>query len=369
MQTFMIKYPIGIDIGVHYLAAAQLQKQGKGLAIRGLYHRELSEAADEAEQAAKGPLVSCLQEIVRDQHFSGRSVVLNIPSKNLSIFPLSVQTGKEETLEEAILRESEKYLPFPLEEAVIDYPCLTKETGTPGRYKVTIAAIRQSTISSYLALMEEAGLVVEAVDFSVSSLMRLHQHNGNLLQNPVILCHIGHTKTLLAAVTGEDILVQSDVTWGSRILIDRILADIDLSRDRDSARVLLDKYGLSFEGRFVAAGEKVAPPEEEMTDVRRTIFQIAAPYIDEIIYELHKVISYVHADKQNFVIDGLFLYGQAAGIKYLDSYLENRLGIATKIVNPLDNFLGKRPEISLRGTGEGMFALALGMALRRVPWL
>lgn len=366
----MIKYPIGIDIGERHLAAAQLQRQGKGLAIRGLYHRELTEASDNTEQASEASLDACLQELVRSKHFSGRSVVLNIPSKNLSIFPLLIQVGSEETLEAAILRESEKYLPYPIEEAVIDYPCLTPESGSvPGSYKATIVAIRQSTISSYLSLMHKAGLVVEAVEFAVSSLLRLHHHTGKAIGNPIILCHIGHTKTLLAAVTEDAILVQSDVTWGSRSLISRILSDIDLSNDPDSARVLLNKYGLVFDDLNAEPGEKVCDRDDDMNDVSRTIFQIITPYIDEIIYELHKVISYVRSEKQNVVFDGLFLYGQAAGIHHLDRYLEKRLDISTKVVDPLTALAANRDSAALSESGERMFDLALGLALRRIPWL
>ena len=366
----MIKYPIGIDIGVDHLSAAQLQRKGRGLAIRGLYYHELKEATDDDDHADEATIIACLQEIAQDRQFSGRSVVLNIPSKNLSIFPLLIQVGSEETLEEAILRESEKYLPFPIEEAVIDYPCLTPESGgAPGSYKATIVAIRQSTISSYLSLLQQAGLVVEAADFAVSSLLRLHHYADKVTRNPIILCHIGDTKTLLAAVTQDDILVQSDVTWGFRSLVSRILSDIDLSDDPDSARVLLKKYGLVFDDLKAEPGEKVSARDDDMTDVSRTIFQIITPYVDEIIYELHKVISYVRSEKQKFVFDGLFLYGQAAGIHSLDRYLEKRLNISTKIMDPLTDLAAARNNVALRVSGERMFDLALGLAMRRIPWL
>ena len=365
----MIKYPIGIDLGENHLSAAQLQRQGKGLAIRGLYHRELQAAAADAGEAAEAAIKESLLELVRSKQFAGRSVVLNVPSKNLSIFPMTVQVGKEETLEEAILREAEKYLPFPLEEAVLDYPCLIPDAGAPDRYKVTITAIRQSTINSYISLLQQAGFVVEAVDFAVSSLLRLHRYVFKATPNPIILCHIGHTKTLLAAVNEDGILVQSDVTWGARGLISRILADIGLSHDPESARVLLKKYGLVFDARQAEPEKEAAPADDDMSDVSRTIFQIITPYIDEIIYELHKVISYVHSEKQNFVIDGLFLYGQAAGISNLDHYLENRLDIATTTVDPLTNLAADRHNAELQAAGGGMFALALGLALRRMPWL
>ena len=364
LKTIMIKHPIGIDIGVNHLSAAQLQRKGKGLAIRELYYRELTEAADDAT------IIACLKEIAKKRHFSGRNVVLNIPSKDLSVFPMLIQVGPKETLEEAILRESEKYLPFPIEDAVIDYPCLTPEScGAPGSYKVTVVAIRQSNINSYLSLLQQAGLVVEAVDFAVSSLLRLHNYAGKATSNPIVLCHIGHARTLLAAVTEDGILVQSDVNWGSRSMISSILSNIDLSDSRESARVLLKKYGLVFDCQKAEPGENVSARDQDMTEVSRTIYQIIAPYIDELIYELNKVISHVRSEKQNFIFDGLFLYGQASGINQLDRYLDKRLNISTKIMDPLMALAAARNNFVLRDSEEGMFALALGLAMRRITWL
>ena len=366
----MIKYPIGIDIGVNHLSAAQIHRKRKGLAIRGLYYQELTETADDTDKADDASIIACLREISKNRHFSGRHVVLNIPSKNLSVFPITIQVGKEETLEEAILRESEKYLPFPLAEAVIDYPCITPESGGPlDSYKATIVAIRQSNISSYLSLLQQAGFVVEAVEFAVSSLLRLHNYAGKVTRNPIILCHIGHTKTLLAAVNEDGILVQSDVTWGNHSLTSRIFSDIDLSNDRESARLLLKKYGVAFDGSKTEHANKIPARDDDMSNVSRTIFQIIAPYIDELIYQLHKVISYVRSEKQNFAFDGLFLYGQASGIHHLDRYLEKHLNISTRIVDPLKTLTAVRHPIELRDSKEGMFALALGLALRRIPWL
>lgn len=359
----MIKYPIGVDMSANHLAAAQLQRQRNGPAIRALSYHELDEG--ETDDAR---VVALLKDIAEDGAFSGRHVVLSIPVKHLSIFPIVIQVGKQETLEDAILRESEKYLPFPIEEAVIDYPCLTRESdGDPDRYKTTIVAARQSMIGNYLTLLNRAGFVVGAVDFAVSALLRLHQSFYAMTENPVILCHIGPVRSLIAAVTGDSIIIQSDVAWGSRQLIGRILSDIGLSNDRGSAYVLLKKYGVGFEG--APAGSVGTDSGGETADVGKTISRILVPYIDEIQYELHKIISYVRSEKQNPVFDGLFLYGHASHIHHLDHYLEKRMDMPATLVDPLAAMTNDRNQFPRNDSAEGTFALALGLAIRRISWL
>ncbi len=361
MPTIMIKYPIGIDMSGDHVAAAQLQRPRNGSSIRALSYHETGEADPD-----DGRVMALLEGIAEDPAFTGRTVVLSIPAIHLSIFPLLIQIGKQETLEDAILRESEKYLPFPVEEAVIDYACLTRESeGAADRYKATIVAARQGVVNNYLELLNRAGFVVSAVDFAVSALLRLHQSLYAMTANPVILCHIGPLRTLIAAVTADSIIIQSDVAWGSRQLVNRILSDIDLSGDRTSARVLLRKYGVG--GEVLPAGPAEGDPET--ADVGKTVARILVPHIDEIQYELHKIISYVRAEKQSPVFDGLFLYGRAADVRYLDRYLEKRMDMPAVLVDPLASMAPDRDEVLPNNTAAGAFAFALGLAMRRMPWL
>lgn len=55
-------------------------------------------------------------------------------------------------------------------------------------------------------MMKQADLILESVDFSLSSLIRLHDYLHSATPNPIILCHIGHTQSLLSVVAKEGIL-------------------------------------------------------------------------------------------------------------------------------------------------------------------
>ena len=101
----------------------------------------------------------------------------------------------------------------------------------------------------------------------------------------------------------------------------------------------------------------------------RAVFQIITPYIEEVIHEFHKIIAYVRSEISNPIFEGIYLYGQGTRIRNLDRYIERRLNIPTKLVNPFTNATLSDKDIPTDTSEGALFALALGLALRKVPWL
>jgi type IV pilus assembly protein PilM len=369
MFNLKFKYPIGIDIGSQDIYAVQLKEIRHGFAIRGMLHRGIDEEVTGIPDA-NDTLVPLLKEISRNRQFLGKRVVVHFPSQNIFSFPIRFQVGNTETIEEVIIRESKERLPFPMEEAIIDYPSIVSlPSGEASEYKATIVTVHRDHMKQYLLMLKQAGLIVEAVDFGVSSLIRLHNHLYDAIRNPIILCNIGQTQSLLSIVTKDSILAQHNVAWGIQILLRRILTNLELSNEKDKAKILLIKYGLVHEDRESCNNGPDVTEDITTDNIRRAIYQIIASYMEELTHELHKIVGYVRSEERNVVFEGIYMYGQAPFIRCLDHYLERRLNSPTTLINPMTKVVlsdnSTLPDIS-----EGApFALALGLAMRKVPWL
>jgi type IV pilus assembly protein PilM len=369
MLNLNSKYPIGIDIGKNNIYAAQLKENRRGLVIRGLVHREYENETGGILEASK-VLIPLLRDIVKDKGLKGKRVVVNFPSQYILSFPISFQLGKDETVEAAIMRNSRQYLTFPLEEAIIDYPSLTSVSGDEGnKYKASVIAARKDQMTAYLSLLRTAGMTVEVVDFGVSSLLRLHSYPQKSIENPIILCNIGYSQSLLSVVSKDSIWVQRTVARGIRTVLKNLQANLELSPDSDKAKVLLKKYGLFYEDCLDCQlpDDKIQP--DEMRDMYRAIYQIINPQIEELVHEFHKVIGYARSERQDAVLEGIYIYGPGAFIRHLDHYLEKRLNMPTSLINPLTKMgLSENGKLSDLSEG-GSFGLALGLAMRKVTWL
>lgn len=367
------KYPIAIDIDDGNIYALQLKKTRKGFIIRGYWHREMEAEVDGHPEKVQSLLTS-LKEMTRSGQFSGKKAILHLPTQSLTVFPVRFQVGRTDSLEGAMLRESAKHLSFPIEEAIIDYLSIIQEPAAVGNaYKATIIAVRRDHLQRYLSVTKQAGLKVEVFDSTVSSMLRLHRRLYGIPDNPVILCNLGSTKSVLVIVNRDSILSQRDISWGVNVIYEGILANFELSNDRDQAIIMLKRYGLAYEDRGNPA-ECGGPAGDAMDDqalvnISRSIFQIITPYLEELVYEFHKMIGYVRSEERNPAFEGIYMYGQAVLIHCLDRYLGRRLNIPTKLINPLNEY-SLSSKITLPEASEGApLALTLGLAMRRVPWL
>jgi type IV pilus assembly protein PilM len=357
------RYPIAVDFGNDSLCALQLKETRDGLAIRGVHYKRLNEIEDKTEHPTE-TLISALKDIAKNKDFSGRKVVAHLPPQKVSSLPIRFQVRKEETLEAAILRECKEYLPFSIDNAIIDYPSIRDlSSNTEKGYKATVVAARSDSIQQYLLDLKHVRLNLEAVDFSVSSLYRLHEFLFEAPKNPVILCHIGQTQSLVTVIDKEGILALRSVSWSASTLINKIQENMELKDDRYKAKILLKDYGLKHENNNRIGGA------EESEEISQTIYQIITPYVEEWVEELHRIIAYIRSEEANTVFEGLYIYGQATLIGNLDDYLGRRLNIPTRVVNPVDSF-----KFVNGGIPPDLFEcpslhLALGLGMRKVPWL
>ena len=364
------RYPIAIDIADQNIYATQFQEKQQGISVRELFHRELGNGEPDSHEPDDA-MLPVLKEIAKNRRFRGKSAAIHIPPQHVFSFPAAFEIGVDETAEEAIVRESRKHLSFPLEEAVIDYQFIHDVSSGPGKkFKANIIAVRREQVEGYADLLKRAGLSLEAIDFSLSSLLRLHNYLYSTKDDPVILCNIGHRQSLLSIVTKNSILAKRDVPWGIAPLLKSLETNLELPPNSQQAAGVLKKYGLFYEdhtGSSAAASAEGDGDEQDAMEIYRTVFQILTPHIDELIHELHQIMAYVRSETQKAKFEEIFMYGQASLINFLGQYLQKRLNMSTKCINPISKLT---LSYSSPDAAEGApFAQALGLAMRKVRWL
>ncbi|MDP2647537.1 MAG: pilus assembly protein PilM [Desulfobacterales bacterium] len=364
------KYPIGIQICDQDIYAVQLKKTQKRLAVLALMRREIKPTAEESP-GENASVIAALRAISESGRFSGKRAVFLVPYQNTVSFPVHFQADSREAIEAAILREAQKNISYPVDEAIIDYPSLhsVRSTAKSTTYSATIIAIRKDIVLDYLALIKQAGFMPEAIDFSVNALIRLHQYLQGPIDNLISLCNIGTTKSILSVVDRDRVLARRHISWGIQTIYQKVLSNMEFIDSQDKVKFLLKNCGLVHDVRdpLLAAGQ--SSDEEVSSDRERIVYQIIAPYIDELLYEFHHLTGYVRSEHPDARLDHIDIYGEGGWIRDLDQYLEKRLDISTRLLNPL----AEMPLIDdaiLPDRTEGYpFAMALGLAMRKVPWL
>jgi Tfp pilus assembly PilM family ATPase len=155
-------------------------------------------------------------------------------------------------------------------------------------------------------------------------------------------------------------------------MLNRVETNLELARDDDRSVEMLTTYGLRYDDHIqpsVASDSGRNGKPEGGIEIYRTLFQILSPYVDVLVHELYQIFGYARSKQSGIRFEHIFMYGQANYVGSLDRYLEAHLGIPTESVNPISklNMAGGRrfPDTA----GGAAFALALGLALRKVTWL
>ena len=364
--------PIGIEITDEGIYAAQVKRGRDGIAVRGLWSHDLQKqglADDGDHAAADAELVDALSGLAHDKTLAGRRAVISLPPGQVLSFPLRIRLQGTEELEAAILREAAPKLPFPVEEALLEYPSVESVTGT---HNVVILAVHRPVLDRYLSAAQKAGLVPEVVDDRACALTRLHRElppeaDSGRIPRPAILCHIGLTHSTLAIVTADSVLAVRDVKWGSRDLADLLMKSLDLPDQPDKAAYILAHSGLSFgtkNGSRRTAGEGA-----DADQVDSTVYQLLAPVVDGLIHEYHSLAGYVRSERAGTTFEKMVLYGHALLVKNLDLYIGAQINLPVQLVKPFTRVTSATGGPMPDACETAPYALALGLALREVSWL
>jgi len=173
-------------------------------------------------------------------------------------------------------------------------------------------------------------------------------------------------------VTKQRILAQRQVAWGIKPILQHLVSSLELDDDIGQAAGMLARYGLMHDKLTGPTGELPAAtskdPESDLA-ISRTLFRLLTPHMEELIHELYQITGYVRSEMESARFQEIVLYGWASAINDLDQYVENRLNIPAKSVNPMTKLIWRADKSDLDSINGAPFAPALGLALRKVAWL
>ena len=164
--------PIAFDIQRSWVDVVQIRTSRTGITIHHMARHPVA-PCDPLKKSPFHHLVPLLKAILKEGRFRERKAVVHLPGEHVLSFPVAFQAHRGESLEQALVKETAKNLPYPLEEAVIDYPCLGSDPSNNG-HRATVVAARQREVLSLFQAFKGCGFQPMAMDFGPLSLIRLH---------------------------------------------------------------------------------------------------------------------------------------------------------------------------------------------------
>ncbi len=330
---------IGLDIGTSAIKAVELTWQGSGPVITGFGHAALP---------SPDATLETLQRLLREGGFHTRRVATSVSGKAVIVRYLTMMRMTPDDLRNAIHYEVDKYIPFDVEDVVMD--CQPFEAGGLGdlatnEMRVLLVACKRAVIDEQLRILALAGLSPEVVDVDVFAL-------GNAFETAVrrpaeagarvsALVDVGASKTCVNLVRAGASLFTREIHNGGEACTNAIAVRLGLKRGEAEAL-------------------KVRPGE----DYER-LRQAVAGAVDDLATEVR--LSFEYFENQfDLGIDEVLLSGGGARLAGLDQDFSRAFQRPTLPWDPTGDLPIAAGSVDVEALREHVadMAIAVGLAAR-----
>lgn len=331
---------VGLDVGTSAIKAVELTATGKSLEVTGFGQIEVPPDDPQAR-------VHAITELMREGGFRSRRVVSNISGKTVIVRYLTMPKMSDDELRSAIALEAGKYVPYPLDECVLDCQRLDGPMDTAGAGKMTVVfvAARRSQITEQLALLHDGGITPEVIDVDALALgnaWELAMSGADAAAQPACLAFVdvGATKTCLNIMVGDTSFFSREIYFGGRHFTEAI-----------GRRLSIDPGPAEDMKRLPDAGGEA---------VRDALL----PTIDDLGNEIQLSFDYFENQFQKKIAE-IRLSGGGSRLAIIRESFEKIFERPTTAFNPFET-LAVNPDVDadLLGCNASRLVVAVGLAAR-----
>lgn len=277
---------------------------------------------------------SILRELVKDYRPREVFSFVSGPSVSLRQAPFPKMNRRE--LKDAILLRLEKYSPFTLDEAILDFKTLgpVREAGAI-KDNVMVVAARKDVVSDHISTLKKAGLeptALSVIPFALQAAVRRYGRVGP--EETVCLLDVGAEFTDIVFMKGERLDLARTITTAGNAITEAMTVAImteegQLALDAYDAERLKRQYGIPAEDN----------PERLPSGIMvRRLATLQRPALERFVAEINRSIDYYRREFGEARIDRLLLCGGTAAMQGLAEYIQTNLGIRTEPFDPFKSY-------------------------------
>ncbi len=333
---------IGLDIGTSSIKMVQFavvrgelslaKARLKKIELLDPLENDHQRRQEDKEKAFKEATITCLREVVHDLDLKRARVISVVNCSGSLTRKLVLPEMPRAEMTEAVKWEVKEYIPFPVDEAVIDYEIVGKvEEGGIKQKEVLVAACPKGSIVEHLDILNQVMIKHAAVIQVPLALRNLTEKAGFEQGESVALIEIGANFAELCIlkdgaiefsrrlpVAGEDI---------TKAMTGVLVSDLGrLEFAMDEVERLKKKWGIPEESQTRMVGEKVSASQ---------ILSLIRPSIEKLSDEISRSFDYYRGSVEGGNVDRTILFGGSAGLKGLTEYLSDKLRMEVSVGDPL----------------------------------
>lgn len=357
------KNGIGIELCPDRINIVQLQKQRQNYKIVHFISEEVPEGIMEEGQIIDLPTMSeLLEEILAEHKIKAKHIATAVPGREsiVRLIPVPAELNEDSELREYVNQEAGLYLPFPREEADVDFQKLGSFVDEDGMEKnqLLFVATRKDVTDSYITVFKEAGLNLDVVEVSSFSVLRCIR--DQLLQftpsEAAVTADIEFDSTEIAVVVDGVPQFSRTIGIGTFQIQSALSQAMNLPPSRNTE--LLQGMTIPVNtGDSMTMGTMGGnnPGTSAMMKV-----------LGELADEIRRSIDFYLNQSEGLEVAQLFLLGPGSSVGQLDEFFMQRLSIPTSQVDPVAALGLEMSEEDVPLAQRPGLGTILGLGLREV---
>jgi type IV pilus assembly protein PilM len=354
------KTGVGIELAPERINIAQLQKQGQVFKLAALSSQPVPEGIFQDGQITDPPaLAELIQKALAESKIKVKRVATAVPGREslIRLIPLPAELNEQELREMVLKHEAGLYLPYPREEADVDYQKLGYFVDEDGIEKVQIllVATRKQVTDTYVNTFQHAGLKVDVIEINSFALLRTirEQLRTYGTQEAAVLVDIQFDSTEIAIIVDGVPQFSRTVPIGTYQLQSALLRSMNLPASRDMQMLQTLTLPCTIGGD---ESEDLAGPNSGTLAVMRVLAELAD--------ELRRSVDFYLSQSDNLEVAQLLLAGPGGGLTNLDEFFQQRLNVPTTQIDPIAALSLEVDEEKITPAQRPGLGTVLGLGLR-----
>lgn len=372
----------GLEIGTNALKVVDI-KAGSPPSLNAVAMRPMPPGLIQEDQVVDSQgLADEIKALFEEAGINKKFVVTAVGNRQAITRNIHVPQMTRAELDEAIKWEAERYIPFPIDEVVLDFYVLDapEEVEEGAQLEVVIAAARIDLVTQQVDYLKLAGLEPVVIDIKPFSLLR--SLRGSLLGehlNKTTLTGTSYTEAGEIGVVLEIAASNTTITLvrGERVLMNR---NIGVSGD-DFTAAIQRSFGLDFdtaEEVKLDYGTATIPTEDEEEllnfDAKREqfspsrVYESLRPVLVDLTTEIRRSLEFFRVQAGDANISRVFVTGGGAKLRGLPEAIGDALGFRVELGDPWLTVTVDPNKFDTQYLVKAgpEFAVPLGLALRGI---
>jgi len=330
------KNRVGLDIGNGSIKMVELSNVGGKFSLVGFGSKKI-------ESARREDIIDAIKALTSQARISAKDASVSVSGPSVIVRFITVPKMSEEDLKGAIRFEAEKFIPFNINDCIVDFQTLKKDK-TASKLDILLVASKKEPVWEKVKLAEGAGFSVSMVDVDSFALANSFSMNfpaaaSSEKDKTVALLNIGTNFTNFSILTGPAISFVRDVAIGGNELNAAISKMLGVTvREAEELKL--------------SPGDKA----QEVTSCIKTV-------LGNLLDEVKLSFSY-HENQKGRGVDEVYISGGGSELANLEAVFAEALGSKLIFWDPFKFLDTKIADPSVLDKTKGQFAVALGLALR-----